>query len=352
MSDQNPALTPISQLGEFGLIHQLTSNIRLKNAATILGAGDDAAILQPTAGKQLVVSTDVLVEGIHFDISYTPLTHLGYKAVSVNVSDIAAMNAEPKQITVSLAISSKYTVEAMEELYRGILSACTHYGVDLIGGDTTASPSGLFISITAIGEGDPATLIKRNTAQKGDLICVTGDLGGAFLGLNLLEREKRIFRESPEVQPDFGGNDYLLQRQLKPEARTDMRAIFETLGILPTAMIDVSDGLASELLHICTQSTLGCKVYEDKFPIDPTAIRIAAEFNIDVNVAVMNGGEDYELLFTVPQTAFDKLKNHPDISIIGHMTDASEGCMLISRGSQAFEIQAQGWQHFGKAPSA
>ncbi len=350
MAEHNPALTPISQLGEFGLIKHLTSNIRIKNPETLLGPGDDAAILQPGPGKQLVVSSDLLVEGIHFDISYTPLTHLGYKAVTVNVSDMAAMNAVPKQITVSLAISSKYTVEAMEELYRGLLAACEHYGVDLVGGDTTASPSGLMISITALGEADAATLTRRNTARQGDLICVTGDLGGAFLGLNLLEREKRIFRESPEVQPDFGDNDYLLQRQLKPEARTDMKAIFEAIGVLPTSMIDVSDGLASELLHICTQSKLGCKVYEDKLPIDPIALRTAAEFNMDPNVAILNGGEDYELLFTIPQEDFAKVKGHPDITVIGHMTEENEGRMLISRSGQAHELTAQGWQHFGAAP--
>lgn len=350
MSAPQPALTPIAAVGEFGLIQLLTQNIRLHNPQSILGAGDDAAIIAPSPGMQLVMSTDSLVEGIHFDISYTPLTHLGYKAVSVNVSDMAAMNAVPKQLTVALAISSKYTVEAIEELYRGILAACEHYGVDLVGGDTTASTAGLVITISCLGESEAEKIVRRKGAQIGDLIAVTGDLGNAFLGLNLLEREKRIFKESPEVQPDFGDNDYLLQRQLKPEARTDMRAVFEKLGILPTAMMDISDGLASELLHLCKQSAVGCKVYDDKIPMDPLAIRTASEFQLDPYVAAYNGGEDYELLFTLPQTAFEKIKSHPDISIIGHITDASEGCMRITGGRQALEITAQGWQHFGKAP--
>jgi thiamine-monophosphate kinase len=348
MADTNPALTPISALGEFGLIHHLTQNIRLNNTGTLLGTGDDAAIVQASEGVQSLISTDLLVEGVHFDISYTPLTHLGYKAVSVNVSDMAAMNAVPKQITVGLAISSKYTVEAMEELYRGILAACEHYHIDLVGGDTTSSTSGLFISVTIIGEAKADEIVRRKGANKGDLICVTGDLGGAFLGLNLLEREKRIYRESPEVQPDFGDYDYLLQRQLKPEARVDMRDIFAQLGVKPSSMIDVSDGLASELMHLCTQNQLGCKVYEEKFPLDPMAIKLASEFNFDINVAVLNGGEDYELLFTVTQDDYAKIKGHPDITVIGHMTDETEGRMLVTRGLQAHELQAQGWNHFKK----
>lgn len=335
----NQKLTPIGKLGEQGLIKRLTENIRFHQASTLIGPGDDAAIVDLPAGEQLVVSTDSLVEGVHFDISYTPLKHLGYKVVVVAISDILAMNATPRQLTVALAISAKYTVEAMEELYRGVLTACELYKVDLIGGDVTSSNSGLMISLTALGSAPADRLVKRSGAKEGDLICVSGDLGAAFIGLNLLEREKRIYKESPEVQPDFGDNDYLLQRQLRPEARLDIMEMLQKLDIRPTAMIDISDGLGKDLTQLCAASNIGCKLYEEKIPLDAKMVQLAMEFNIDPMLCALSGGEDFELLFTVPQSAFEQLKNNPEVSIIGHVTGASEGLYLVSKAGNAVELQ-------------
>ncbi|MFN3530309.1 MAG: thiamine-phosphate kinase [Bacteroidia bacterium] len=335
----NQKLTPIGQLGEQGLIQRLVQNIRFSQESSLLGAGDDAAIIAPTAGEQLLLSTDTLAEGVHFDLMYTPLKHLGYKAVVVAISDIIAMNARPKQLTLALAISAKYTVEAIEELYRGVLAACEAYRVDLVGGDVTASPSGLIMNMSVLGSAMPEHIVKRSGAREGDLICVSGDLGGAFVGLNLLEREKRIFRDNPEIQPDFGDNDYLLQRQLRPEARLDLLDTLAGMGLKPTAMIDLSDGLGRDLQQLCEASQTGCKLYEAKLPIDPKTMSMALEFNIDPTLCVLSGGEDYEMLFSLPASDFDKLKQHPDISVVGHMTDASEGLYLISKSGQAHELK-------------
>ncbi len=339
---ENSARTELSSLGEFGLIKHLTQFIKIENESTVKGVGDDAAIID-FKGKQAVVSTDMLVEGVHFDLIYVPLKHLGYKSVSVNVSDIFAMNAVPKQITVSLAISNRFSLEAIEELYQGIFLACKKYKVDLVGGDTTSSQSGLVISITAIGEADVDELVYRNTAKEGDLLCVTGDLGGAYIGLQLLEREKKIFLETPGIQPDLEGNDYLLERQLKPEARNDIKPLLKALEVKPTSMIDISDGLASEILHICTQSEVGCSLYEEKIPIDPLTYRVARELNLDPTVCALSGGEDYELLFTIDPSDYPKVKANPDITVIGHMTHKKEGVNLITKGNSSQPITAQGW---------
>lgn len=334
--------TPISSLGEFGLIKKLTSSIILKNASSIKGVGDDAAILD-YQGKQQVVTTDLLVEGVHFNLMYMPLKHLGYKSVMVNLSDVFAMNAIPKQITVSIAISNRFTVEAVEELYAGIFLACEKFGVDVVGGDTTSSLTGLVISITALGEVDANKVVKRNGAKENDLICVSGDLGGAYMGLQLLERENEVFKANPNEQPQLGGYDYILQRQLRPEARGDVQQLLDKLGVLPTSMIDISDGLSSELLHICSQSEVGCAIYEDKIPLDKQTQSFAQELSINPLVAALNGGEDYELLFTVPITEHDKIKNDPDITIIGHITALAGGCNLITGSGNAIVLQAQGW---------
>jgi thiamine-monophosphate kinase len=339
---ENTERTELSSLGEFGLIKHLTQFIELKNESTVKGVGDDAAVLNYN-GKQVVISTDMLVEGVHFDLAYVPLKHLGFKSVSVNLSDIYAMNAQPKQITVSFALSNRFSVEAMEELYAGILMACKKHQVDIIGGDTTTSKSGLIISITAIGEADAADLVYRNGAKDGDLLCVTGDLGAAYLGLQLLEREKQIFIESPGVQPDLGGNDYILERQLKPEARKDILPLLKLLEVKPTSMIDVSDGLASEILHITTQSEVGCNLYEEKIPIDPSTYNTAREFNLDPTLCALSGGEDYELLFTINSADFSKIKANPDITVIGHITDAKDGVNLITKGGTSHPLTAQGW---------
>jgi thiamine-monophosphate kinase len=339
---ENTERTELSSLGEFGLIKHLTQFIEIVNESTIKGVGDDAAVID-FKGKQTVISTDMLVESVHFDLAYTPLKHLGYKAVSVNVSDIYAMNAVPRQITVSLAISSKFSVEAIEELYSGMMLACHKYKVDIIGGDTTSSKSGLIISITAIGEANPEDLIYRNTSKEGDLLCVTGDLGAAYIGLQLLEREKKIFMESPNVQPDLEGNDYIIERQLKPEARKDIPVLLQKLEVKPTSMIDVSDGLASEILHLCTDSGTGCNLYEEKIPIDPAAYNTAREFNLDPTVCALSGGEDYELLFTIDQSDFPKIKANPDITVIGHMTAKKDGVNLITKGGTSTPLTAQGW---------
>lgn len=339
---ENTGRTELSSLGEFGLIKHLTQFIELKNESSIKGIGDDAAVID-YKGKQTVVSTDMLVEGVHFDLAYVPLKHLGYKAVAVNVSDIYAMNATPKQITVSFALSNRFSVEAVEELYSGMITACHKYKVDIVGGDTTTAQSGLVISITAIGEANANELIYRDGAKEGDLLCVTGDLGAAYVGLQLLEREKKIFMESPGVQPDLGGNDYILERQLKPEARKDIPPLLKLLKVKPTAMIDISDGLASEILHICTQSETGCNLFEDKIPIDPSTYSMAREFNLDPTVCALSGGEDYELLFTIDQSDFPKIKANPDITVIGHMTSKKEGINLITKGGTSHPITAQGW---------
>jgi len=339
---ENTGRTELSSLGEFGLIKHLTQFIEIKNESTVKGVGDDAAVID-YKGKQIVVTTDMLVEGVHFDLSYVPLKHLGYKAVSVNLSDVYAMNALPKQITVSLAISNRFSVESLEELYSGMMLACHKHKVDIVGGDTTSSKSGLIISITAIGEADHADLVYRDTAKEGDLLCVTGDLGAAYVGLQLLEREKKIFMESPNVQPDLEGNDYIIERQLKPEARKDIPVLLKKLQVKPTSMIDISDGLASEILHISTSSDLGCNLFEDKIPIDPSTYNMAREFNLDPTVCALSGGEDYELLFTIDQSDFPKIKANPDISVIGHMTSKKDGTNLITKGGTSHPLTAQGW---------
>ena len=335
--------TELSELGEFGLIKHLTENILLKNKSSIKGVGDDAALIETEQGKQTVVTTDMLVEGVHFDLMYTPLKHLGYKAVVVNLSDICAMNARPKQITVSLAMSNRFSLEAIEELYHGIYMACDQYEVDLIGGDTTSTTSGLVISVTAIGEVDPLKVSLRSGARQGDLIVVTGDLGGAFMGLQVLEREKNVFKSTPAAQPDLSGYDYILQRQLKPEARLDIVDLLEKLEVVPTSMIDISDGLASEIMHIADQSFVGADIYEEKLPIDPLTSQSAAEFNLVPTTCALNGGEDYELLFTIKQTDYEKIKGNPNLSVIGHITGDEAPCRMIGRGGEPISLRAQGW---------
>lgn len=348
LEDKTPQLTPISSLGEFGLIKLLTEQFPIRQTSTEVSIGDDACIINPE-NKRVVISTDVLAEGVHFNLGYVPLKHLGYKAVVVNISDICAMNAVPTQILVSLAVSNRFPVEALEELYAGIALACDNYKVDLVGGDTTSSNTGLVMSITAIGLENPENLVKRNGAKPNDLLVVTGDLGGAYMGLQILEREHAVYLSNPQMQPEMEGYDYILQRQLKPEARTDIKKTLEQLGVKPTAMIDISDGLASEVLHLSDQSKVGFRVYEDKIPIDPLMISTAEEFNFNPSMCALNGGEDYELLFTVSPTDFEKIKNHPDFSIIGHTTDISEGNHLVASGSnQLIPLTAQGWDAFLK----
>ncbi|HBF89098.1 MAG TPA: thiamine-phosphate kinase [Bacteroidales bacterium] len=337
--------TKLSELGEFGLIDYLTKNIKLRHKQTIKGVGDDAAILK-FGTKNIVVTTDLLTEGVHFDLIYFPLKHLGYKAVVVNLSDIYAMNASPKQITVSIAISSKFSLEAVDQLYQGIYLACEKYNIDLIGGDTTSSLTGLTISITAIGEIEKEKITYRNGAKENNVICVSGDLGSAYLGLQLLEREKMVFKTNPNAKPKFDGYDYILERQLKPEARKDIIEFLAINHIVPTAMIDVSDGLSSELLHICKQSDVGCKIFEDKIPFSPIAKDMAAELNIDPTVCALNGGEDYELLFTISLDDYNKIKNDPNITPIGHITEKSLGLNLIARDGTEVPLKAQGWNSF------
>ncbi|CAN5391629.1 thiamine-phosphate kinase [soil metagenome] len=339
----NQSTTELSKLGEFGLIKHLTENIELKNPSSVKGVGDDAAVIDYGANKTTVVSTDMLVEGIHFDLSYVPLKHLGYKAATVNFSDICAMNATPKQLLVSIAISSKFSLDAIEELYSGLLLACERYNVDLVGGDTTSSVSGLVISCTIIGEVEKDKLVYRSGAKDKNLLCVTGDLGGAYMGLMMLEREKEVYKSNPEIQPDLEGNDYILERQLKPEARIDIVEMLNTNGIIPTSMIDVSDGLASELLHICTQSGVGAQLYEEKIPLDPMTFDRAREFNLDPTMCAMNGGEDYELLFTIDMKDYEKLQHNPDITFIGHITAKEAGVNLVTRSNTSHPVTAQGW---------
>lgn len=337
--------TPLSEVGEFGLIKIIKEKVELRNASTIKGIGDDAAIIEPQE-KQLVVSSDMLLEGVHFDLTFCPLKHLGYKAVAVNVSDIAAMYARPTQITVNIGLGARYTLEAVEELYEGIRMACENYNVDLVGGDTTSSRAGLVISVTAIGEVAKGEAVLRSGAQVNDLICVTGDLGAAYMGLQVLEREKQAFLADPEMQPELENKQYIVGRQLRPEARMDVIHDLKERGIKPTAMIDISDGLASEIFHICQQSNVGATVYKDNLPADEQMLQTALEFNIDPLTCIMNGGEDYELLFTVPLSNYDELKNHPDITIIGKITEASEGVNLATKSGQAYPLKAQGWTSF------
>jgi len=337
--------TELSSLGEFGLIDHIASAVELKNSESVKGIGDDAAVID-NGNEMTVVTTDMLVEGVHFDLTFQPLKHLGYKAVSVNLSDIYAMNAIPKQIVVGIAISNRFSLEAIEELYEGIQLACEKYSVDLVGGDTTSSTVGLVISVTAIGKAKKEDLVYRNGAGVGDLICVSGDLGGAYVGLQLLEREKKIFLENPKIQPDLSNADYILERQLKPEPRKDIIDKLKQVGVLPTAMIDISDGLSSEVMHLCKQSGTGCTSYEDKFPIDPQTFEKAREFNLDPTVCALSGGEDYELLFTIKQTDYEKMRMHVDISIVGHMVAKEEGLHLVDKSGNQVKLQAQGWKAF------
>lgn len=344
---ENKERTDIAELGEFGLIKHLTSNFAIRHESSIKGVGDDAAVLE-FKDKQVLVSTDLLLEGIHFDLAYVPLLHLGYKAVQVNLSDIYAMNGVATQITVSIGLSSKFPLEAVEEIYKGIELACNKFNIDLIGGDTSTSKQGLVLSITSIGHAEKADVTYRNGAGEGDLICVSGDLGGAYVGLQILEREKLVYLENPDIQPDLEGKDYIIERQLKPEGRRDIVDLLAQMGIKPTAMIDVSDGLASEILHICQQSEKGCTLYEEKIPIDPVTYETARELGLDPTVCALSGGEDYELLFTIRQADYNKLKNDVDISIIGHITDKNSGCNLVSKSNVVHELKAQGWNAFQK----
>ena len=342
----------ISELGEFGLIRRLTENLNNENPSTLKGVGDDCAVLKPTEGTQTLVTTDLLMEGVHFDLTYVPLKHLGYKAVMVNLSDIYAMNGTPRQITVSLAISKKFTVEDIEDLYAGMKLACEKHHVDIVGGDTTSSLTGLAISITAIGEALPSDIVYRNGAKETDLICVSGNLGASYMGLQLLEREKAVydaqnqnskFKNQNDFQPDFSGYEYLLERQLKPEARRDIIEALAKANIHPTSMMDISDGLSSELLHICSQSNVGCRVYEDRIPLDYQTAAMAEEMNMNVTTCALNGGEDYELLFTVPLSDNDAINKIEDVKVIGYVTKESLGKILICRDGSEFELKAQGW---------
>jgi len=345
--DRSDKRTELSSLGEFGLIDYLTKDIELKHESSLYGIGDDAAVID-TADKKLLISTDLLTEGVHFDLSFVPLKHLGYKAVVVNLSDIAAMNAIPTQITVSLGISNRFSVEAINEIYSGIKLACKNYSIDLIGGDTTSTASGLVISITVLGLAKEDEIVYRNGAKENNLICVSGDLGGAYAGLMILEREKSVFKANPEMQPELGGNDYILERHLKPEARVDIVKLFTDIKLKPTAMMDISDGLASEIKHICKQSSVGATIYEDKIPIDQSTWDTARSFKMDPTTYALNGGEDYELLFTINASDYDKIKENVGISVIGHITAESEGINLITKNNVSAPIEAQGWDGLKK----
>ncbi len=347
IEDKTPQKTSIAQLGEFGLIEHLTKRFTVTQPSTIKGIGDDAAVLD-FKDKKIVVSTDLLIEGVHFDLAYMPLKHLGYKAVVVNVSDICAMNAKATQITVSVAVSNRFPLEALDELFAGIVHAAEEYKIDVIGGDTTSSQKGLIISITAIGEADENEIVYRNGAKQTDLLVVSGDLGSAYMGLQVLEREKQVFLVNPNSQPDLDAYTYLIERQLKPEARKDVRTLLHALEIKPTAMIDISDGLSSEIFHICKQSKVGCNLYEDKLPLDPQFISVCEEFQIDSTTVAINGGEDYELLFTIALDDFEKIKGNPNFTIIGHMTQESEGIHLITRANTKIELRARGWDALGE----
>jgi thiamine-phosphate kinase len=347
--NKNQELTPISTLGEFGLIKHLTQFFPVENASTELGVGDDAAIIN-AEGKKVLVSTDMFTEGVHFNLGYTPLKHLGYKVVVAGISDIAAMNAVPTQIMISVAVSNRFPVEALEEIYAGVQLACRRYKVDLVGGDTTSSQAGLVINVTAVGLESSEKIISRNGAKPNDLLVVTGDLGGAYMGLQILEREHSVYLKNPNMQPEMEGYDYILERQLKPEARTDIKGILEELGVKPTSMIDVSDGLASEVLHLSDKSKVGFRIYEEKIPMDELTISTADEFNLNPVMTALNGGEDYELLFTISQSDFDKIKNNPDFTIIGYAVEEEQGNYLVLRGSNELaELTAQGWDAYLKS---
>lgn len=345
IEDKNQQRTDLGQIGEFGLIDHLAKNFEIKQSSTIKGIGDDAAVLD-FKGDKVVVSTDFLVEGVHFDLSYMPLKHLGYKSVMVNLSDIYAMNAQASQVTVSIAVSNRFPLEAIEELYSGIQTACNIYGVDLVGGDTTSSTSGLVISVTAIGHVDKDNEVYRSGAKPNDLLVVTGDLGAAYLGLQVLEREKEVFKVNPQNQPDLDQYTYLVERQLKPEARKDIVKLLKDLDVKPTSMIDISDGLSSEILHICKNSDVGCDLYETKIPLDPQVISTCEEFNIDSTTIALNGGEDYELLMTISQEDYPKIKANPNLTVIGYITEKNAGAHLVTRAEQKIELQAQGWKSF------
>jgi thiamine-monophosphate kinase len=343
MSDKR---TELSELGEFGLIDKLTNQFTTHISTTIKGVGDDAAVISISDSEVMLVSTDMLLEGVHFNLMYTPLMHLGYKAVMVNLSDIFAMNGTAQQITVSIAVSNRFPLEALEELYAGIKKACDLYQVDLIGGDTSSSLSGLTISVTAIGKAKKSDVVYRSGAKENDLLVVSGDLGGAYMGLQLLEREKEVFKANPNMQPDLDGNDYLLERQLKPEARQDVIKFLKDLDVKPTSMIDISDGLASEIFHLCKASDLGCTIYDEKIPIDAKTSMAAIDFNIDPVTCALNGGEDYELLFTVSLADYDKIKGNPHMTVIGHITDKNSGVNLVDKNGAIIPLQAQGWKAF------
>ena len=345
IEDKNTKKTSLENLGEFGLIAHLTKDFPVHHKSTIKAIGDDAAVLD-FKSKKTIVSTDLLIEGVHFDLSYMPLKHLGYKSVMVNLSDIYAMNAVATQITVSIAVSNRFPLEALEELYAGIHLACKTYGVDLVGGDTTSSKTGMLISVTAIGEAAAKDITYRTGAKPNDLLVVTGDLGGAYMGLQILEREKEVFKVNPNSQPDLDPYSYIIERQLKPEARKDMVTLLQKLEVQPTAMIDISDGLSSEVLHLCKNSAVGCNLYEDKIPLDPTVIASCEEFKIDSTTVALSGGEDYELLFTISQADFNKIKGNPNLTVIGHMTNADEGAHLITRAETKIPLAAQGWNSF------
>ena len=339
--------TEVSDYGEFGLIHHLTKNIELQNASSIVGVGDDAAVIDHF-GKQTVVTTDLLIEGVHFDLAYTPLKHLGYKSVVVNLSDVYAMNAVPTQVTMSIGVSNRISVDALEEFYDGVYAACRRYGVDLVGGDTSSSSRGFIVSVTALGEVAADKVVMRGTARSGDLVCCSGDLGGAYIGLLFLEREKKIFMESPGIQPDLEGESYVIGRLLKPEARKDIIEFFDEAAIQPTSMMDISDGLSSEMLHICEKSGLGCVLYEEKLPISEDTRNAAFKFQIDPTACALSGGEDYELVFTVRQEDFEKVSGNGSIHVIGYMTEAEKGATIITKGGNTHTLTAQGWNAFKK----
>ena len=345
LEDKNQEKTSLSELGEFGLIKHLTQFFKTNHTSTVKGIGDDAAVIE-SEEKQTVITTDLLVEGVHFDLSYVPLKHLGYKAVMVNLSDVYAMNAEATQITVSIAVSNRFPLEALEELYSGIQLACEIYNVDLIGGDTTSSTKGMLISVTALGKANKEDIVYRGGAKSKDLIVVSGDLGGAYLGLQVLEREKEVFKVNPQSQPDLDAYTYIIERQLKPESRKDIPQLLKELEVKPTSMIDISDGLSSEIMHICSQSKVGCKLYEEKFPLDPQVISTCEEFNLDSTMVALSGGEDYELLFTVSIKDFEKIKGNPNLTVIGHITEENEGMNLVTRANQEIALKAQGWNSF------
>ena len=345
IEDKNQQRTALSELGEFKLIEHLTKHFKIKHKSTLKGIGDDAAVLE-FAAKRMVITTDFLIEGIHFDLSYAPLKHLGYKAVIVNLSDVYAMNAEATQITVSIAVSNRFSIEALEELYAGIEMAAKIYNIDVVGGDTTSSNSGLLISITAIGSLNAGEEIYRNGAKPNDLLVVTGDLGGAYMGLQILEREKEVYKVNPNNQPDLDNYTYIIERQLKPEARKDIVKLLKDLKVKPTAMIDISDGLSSEVMHLCKQSKVGCDLYENKIPLDPQVISTCEEFNLDSTTIALNGGEDYELLMTISQEDFPKIKANPHLTIIGYITEKSAGTHLVTRAETKIPLKAQGWKNF------